>query len=258
MAMRHRLTPRSRLAGLGQQQAYGIIAAGAGATAAIAKAATSSMTTVSSVASAIPIVGGIVAAAATLLSIFHVGRGCGNACIESSQAEQVFEVAAENVNSAYKAGMISGAQALAALEWLQQQGDAQMASLAQSDSKAKAGQQNMDKALGQMISSLPSDSNFSAAPTAALDANRLESSLFIQPGAPGWYAASVSAGASMALQAIAEVAGITSSATSAAAAAGAAPEDLKAMISAPLATVSAHPLIALAVVGGLAWLLLRK
>jgi hypothetical protein len=194
---------------LGQQQAYGITAAAAGTTAAVTKGVATALQSTSKALSVIPIVGGIVAGVATILELFHVGEGCGQACIESAQTEQIFEIAADNILAAAKAGMITASQAVAAMQWIQQQGDAQMAQLAQTDSKAKAGQVNMDKVIQDEIKSvapntppIPTD-----APTAALDPTKLETSIFIQSG---WYAQSRAAGASLALQAIAEVTGVAS------------------------------------------------
>jgi hypothetical protein len=179
-----------------------------------AAAASSGLIAVSAATAWIPIVGGIIAGLATIAELFHVGQGCGNACIESAQTEQIFEAASDNIYAACKAGMLSGAQGVAAIQWLQEQGDSQMAQLSQSDKSAKAGQQNMDKTLAAEISSVQEAFGNSVA-TVPLNPTQLESSIFIQPGASGWYPQSISAAASLALQAIAEVTNVTSQATAA-------------------------------------------
>jgi len=155
----------------------------------------------------------------TLLSLFHVGQGCGQACITSADTEQIFEAAADDVYAAAKAGMITEAEAVAAIQWLQQQGDAQMANLAQSDSKAKSGQQNMDKTLQAEIAAVHGNTSIPiSVPTAALNPTQLTSSVFIQPGTSGWYADAVSQGSSLALQAIADATNVTAAQAPAAAA----------------------------------------
>jgi hypothetical protein len=203
---------------LGQvQKTYGEVGAGAGAVATVAKAGSSFLPAVS----AVPIVGGIIAGVAGLLALFHVGQGCGNACIESAQTEEIFEAATENILYAAKAGMITASQAQAAMQWILQQGDAAMTQLLQSDSKAKGGKTNMDKVIAQEIASIapnvppiPTD-----APTRALDATALQASIFVQPGT-GKYPQSVSAASSLALQAIAEATGISSQAVASASGSG--------------------------------------
>jgi len=162
----------------------------------------------SAATSAIPIVGSIVAGVADILEIFHVGEGCGAACVDSAETEQIFEAAADNVYYAVKAGQISSAQGAVAIQWLQSQGDAQMAQLAQSDSKARAGQSNMDKTLVAEIASVQSLSV--SEPTQPLNPTALQSSVFMQPGTAGWYPQSIAAAASLALQAIAQATGVTS------------------------------------------------
>jgi len=192
----------------GAIQTEGQIAATAGVVTQVTSGVAKALQATSAAVSAIPIVGSIVGGIADILQIFHVGEGCGQACISSSETEQVFEAAADNVYYAVKAGQISSAQGVAAIQWLQEQGDAQMAQLAQTDSQAKAGQANMDKTLLNEIASVQS-LNVSA-PTQPLNPTQLEQSLFIQPGASGWYPQSIAAAASLALQAIADATGVTS------------------------------------------------
>ena len=195
--------------------------------------------TIAGAASAIPIVGIAVAGVTALLSLFHVGQGCGQACITSAATEQIFEVAGWDVELAATAGMITQAQAVAALQWLLQQGQSIMQSLKQTDSKAGDGLTNLTNTLNTQIGAVQANnlnaSDFSgsagpsatpnnaipvSAPTVALNPTTLENSIFVQPGAAGWYGNSVSQGASLALQAIADVTGVTSASGGTSAGAG--------------------------------------
>lgn len=196
------------------QQAYSEVGVTAGTAASVAAAAAKAGLSISE---AVPVVGSIVAGVVGILALFHVGEGCGQACITSAQTEQIFEAAANNVGSAAKKGFITRAQALDALAWVQQQGDQQMAQLAASDKKATAGQKNMDKSIAGVIQATQSSSAIPTSPTQALDSTALQA-IFIQPGASGWYAASVSQGASLALQAIADATNLTAQASTVAAA----------------------------------------
>ncbi len=182
----------------------------------IVKAVTSGLT-------AIPIVGSVVAGLEAIVSLFHIGQGCGAACVDSATTEQIFEVAGWDVELAATAGQITQAQAAASLQWLLQQGQAAMTALERTDSKAAGGLTNLTKSIQEQIQSVQSNnltaSDFSgeagpsatpgnpiptSAPTATLDASMLEGSVFVQPGASGWEPNVVSQGASLALQAIAD------------------------------------------------------
>jgi len=182
---------------------------------AVAATTVSTAGSVVGVLAAIPIVGAIAGGVAALLSLFHVGQGCGQKCITSADTEQIFEAAADNVKSAGDQGMITQSQAAAAIQWLQAQGDSTMQNLQKTDSSASGGKTNMDKTLQAEIAAVQSDSGIpSASPTVSLDPGKLESSVFIQPSAKGWYGDAVSQGASLALQAIAEVTGVSSGGSS--------------------------------------------
>ncbi len=193
-----------------------------GGVSAAGKAATNILSQFEATASAVPIVGAVVSVLASLVSLFHIGQGCGEACIDSASTEQIFEVAGWNVELAGAAGMITQAQAVAALQWLLQQGQSTMQSLEQKDSKAKAGLTNLTSTLQTQIEAVQSGASFTAsdfsgdagpsaifgeipvtAPTVELNPTQLEGAIFVQQGASGWYPNSVSQGASLALQAIA-------------------------------------------------------
>src|SRR5690348_7277143 len=105
------------------QQAEAITQAAGATTASVAAAAgaTSTLATVGPLALTIPIVGGIIAGVAGLAALFHLGQGCGQACISAATAEQVYEWASDRVKQVVKAGMLSGAQGYQAGQWLIQQ-----------------------------------------------------------------------------------------------------------------------------------------
>jgi hypothetical protein len=193
-----------------------------------------------------PISKGVLAIVAGLSSLFHIGQGCGQACVIGSQAEQVYEAAADNILAVAKAGMLTSDQAVQAMQWIQQQGDAAMSQLAQTDSKAKAGLENMDKVIAAEIVDAQTLPNTQTTP---LDPSKMQA-LFLSPGTKGWYSDSLASAQTIAAEAISQLPPL------AATTASASPEDLEALSSGALATVSAHPVISLAVAGALAWALL--
>lgn len=205
---------------LGSVQSTAEIETGLQATSAGLKVASE----VASGLTAIPIVGTVVAGLEAIVSLFHIGQGCGQACITSAATEQIFEVAGWDVELAGLAGMINQAQAVAALQWLLAQGESTMTSLQSTDSKAKAGLTNLTNTIQAQIEAVQNGQAFSAsdfggdagpsavtsgtipvsAPTTALDATTLESSIFVPSNAAGYEPNSTSQGASLALQAIAD------------------------------------------------------
>lgn len=230
------------------QQAYGDVSSTAGTVASVGNAAIKAGLSVSE---AIPVVGTIIAAGAAILALFHVGQGCGQACITSAATEQIFEAAAIDVEKAAIAGMITRDQAVEAIDWLEQQGDAQMAQLAASDSKATAGRANMDKSIGITLQRIQSSDSIPASPTKALDANVLQNSIFITPGTSGWYANSVSQGASLALQAIAEATNLAAQSSTVSAGAGSAAPITTQLSSFFSTLTTTQVMVGLAVVGGI-------
>lgn len=179
------------------QQDLAITQATAGTAASVATAAgaTGALATVGPLALTIPIVGGIIAGVAGLAALFHLGAGCGAACTAAATAEQVYEWAGNMVKKALKAGMLSGAQAYQAGQWLIQQAQSNMRG---GDSQMTAGLQNAIKTIN---SELPASLMGSyPAQTVGLDVTKLQS-LFPKSSA-GWYDISVTDGNSLALQAI--------------------------------------------------------
>lgn len=143
---------------------------------------------------AIPFVGPIIALASLIFGF--IGGGCGNACIESSQAEQIYEVAAEDLAAVAKLGMIGQADFSAGIQAIIQGGQQHLETLQQQgDASAASGLTNFNKATSTY-------SSFAATlPATAPNALNLTTAqaAFIQPGASGWYAASVTSGNQLAL-----------------------------------------------------------
>ena len=179
---------RRRGLGAGNPTAEGAVqiggtVAGAGTSIAVAAAALPAI--------AVPIVGAAVALVSLLASF--IGGGCGNACIDSSEAEQIYEYAAQCLDAVAKAGMIDQNQLQTGLQnWLSA-GQQHMQALEATDSKAKAGYTNLTKALN---SDLSYASTVPAVAPNALDLSTVQS-LF--PSTTRWYAGSAQAGAQLAL-----------------------------------------------------------
>ena len=138
-----------------------------------------------------PIVAGV-GALVSLISSF-IGGGCGNACIESSQAEQIYEYAGQCLDAVASAGMLSQSQLLAGLQALLQGGQQHMQALEASDASAKNGYTNLTKALNEDISAANS------IPATAANALDLTAAQSLFPSTTGWYAAPAQAGAQLAL-----------------------------------------------------------
>jgi hypothetical protein len=136
---------------------------------------------------------GAVVALVALIATF-VGKGCGEACIESSQAEQIYEWASEVLWQVAKAGMLSSSQFTAAIQALLQGGTQHMQSLEASDPKAAAGLKNMTSAISQ-------EGNAALLPSTAPSAINMSQvqSIIAGMSTSGWYPASVSAGNQLAL-----------------------------------------------------------
>lgn len=155
-------------------------------------------------ASAIPIVGAVAAIAALVLHF--VGGGCGQACISAAEAEQIYEAAADNLMAALKLGMIPRSAAVAGMQAFIQAGQQHEARFAtangQMTPQAKAGVANLEKVIQAEIAKAETYPDAVMAPLnlATVQAN------FVQPGAKGWYASSVSAGAQLALAFLQQIA----------------------------------------------------
>lgn len=127
-------------------------------------------------------------ALASVLAGF-IGGGCGQACIEASQAEQIYERAVDDIYHVAQAGMITANEFLTGAQNFLAAGQQHLTQLLQSgDSKARGGLTNMQSSIGGVTSKA---SSLSQTRTAILDLNAA-ASLF--GSSAGWYAGSASAG----------------------------------------------------------------
>lgn len=135
----------------------------------------------------------IIAGIALISLLIHfIGGGCGQACIESAEGEQIYEVAADNMWAvANGLGMISQADYASYIQAILAAGTAHMQQLAQGgDNQANQGLVNMTNVInaeGALGASLPA-----TAPN-ALDLTAAQAA-FIPVTAAGWYSTSVAAG----------------------------------------------------------------
>lgn len=124
-------------------------------------------------------VAGIVMLAETLF------KGCGQGCIDSAEIEQVYEATGDNIYEAESHGWITSAEAVAAMNAMIQAGQSAYAKYPQLGSHGTAGLRNMTNTLDSEIQSalqIPGG-------TSSLPADY--ASVFIQPGAKGWYSTSL-------------------------------------------------------------------
>lgn len=205
----------NRLLGLGAttgQQTGTLIAAGSGVAGGILSlmagqqqqssnsSDSSDASALGTAAAVVPIVGAILG----LVSDF-VGKGCGNACIESSQQEQVYEVAADICAHAVVLGMIPEADWQSIKSAIQQAGTSSLTQLQQSgDKSAAGGLSNMTSVLNGLQPTAP-------ATAAAYNFGTLEQSWLAMTNTAGWYAASLSAGEQLAEAILNQVAGSSAS-----------------------------------------------
>jgi hypothetical protein len=191
----YREFPRRRGLGAGSPVAsQAVQIGGTAASVAIPIASSAGLIAGATAAAAIPIVGAIVALGALIASF--IGGGCGNACIESSQAEQIYEVACDDLQHVAALGMIAQSDYEAAIQALVQGGQQHLAQLQQQgDKQAAAGAKNLTKSTAGNVSYA---SQVPASATTPLDLTKAQA-VFVQPGA-GWYAASVASGNQLALQ----------------------------------------------------------
>ncbi len=148
-----------------------------------------------------------VGALVSLISSF-VGGGCGQACVASAQAEQIYEYAGQCLDAVANAGMLGQSDLLAGLNALLQGGQQHMQQLAGQDPSAQGGLTNLTKALNEDISAA------SSIPATAPNPLNVSQAQTLFPGTSGWYAASASAGAQLALSYLTSLASAQASTTS--------------------------------------------
>jgi hypothetical protein len=171
--------------GASQSQAVAEQAISLGGTAATVGA------TIAGAASAIPIIGPIIGIAEMLASL--IGGGCGQACINSSKAEQIYEYACECLDRVAAAGQLGQSDLLAGLNTFLSAGQAHMEQLEATDSSAKKGYTNLTTSIGKDISAA------SSIPATAPNALNLNTVASLFPSTSGWYPDSASNGAQIAM-----------------------------------------------------------
>jgi hypothetical protein len=127
-----------------------------------------------------------------LVSSF-IGGGCGQACIASAQAEQIYEYAGQCLDAVAKAGMLSQGDLVSGLESILSAGQQHLQSLESQDPQAAKG-------LTNLTSTLTSDINAAGGiPSVAPNPLDISQAATLFPSTTGWYAGSASAGAQLAL-----------------------------------------------------------
>ena len=127
------------------------------------------------------IVTAIIGVSALLIEI--LGGGCGSACVEASEIEQVYEAIGDDLLRVAKAGMIGGAEAVVAITHFMGVGDQALTRVG--TDQATAGKQNMDNVMANLIAKarqLPSTA------TVPLD---LAAAKKFYVGGAGWYPTSI-------------------------------------------------------------------
>ena len=141
-----------------------------------------------------PIAGAVVAAVGALTELVtsFVGGGCGSACVNSAEAEQIYEVAGDDLAYVARLGMLTDDEYSTGMQNIISGGTQHMQQLALTDPSATKGLQNMLKSLpaSSLSGFNPPIVNPGSVP---LDMSAAQAA-FKQPGASGWYAGSVSAG----------------------------------------------------------------
>jgi hypothetical protein len=166
------------------------------ASAGLAIGSSSGLIAATTATAAIPIVGAIVAIGALIASL--IGGGCGNACIESAKAEQIYEVACEDIHAAAQMGMIGQSDYDAIIQAIVQGGQQHLAQLQQQgDKQAANGAKNLTKSTAGEVSY---GAQLPASATTPIDLNKAQAA-FVQP-VTGWYPDSVAAGNQLALQSL--------------------------------------------------------
>jgi hypothetical protein len=139
--------------------------------------------------------GAILAAAALaiLLLIHFIGGGCGDACIEASKGEQIYECAANNLLAiAEQLGMLSYHDFYTLVNACLSAGTIHMQILGkQGDPKAEQGLNNMTTQIEKILTdgaTLPFNAPHAMDITAA-------QAVYLSPSTPGWYSSSIQAGA---------------------------------------------------------------
>jgi hypothetical protein len=148
-----------------------------------------------------PIVAAVGSVAEAIFSF--VGGGCGQACVLSATAEQVFEVACDDIEAVGRLGMIGQADYQSAIQEIINAGIAKLQQLeASGDKKAAAGVINLQASTTGNVSfgeTLP------AAPTVAMNLAQAQAA-FKSPTASGWEPTAITSGNNLAAQVLQTIA----------------------------------------------------
>lgn len=117
----------------------------------------------------------------------NLGKGCGQSCIESAEWEQIYEAAADNLDTACQKNWISTAQAQAGINGLIQAGQQSIQKISAAGVHAQRALQNMTSVNQAEINGLPPNMDG----TTPLPAG-WQSELYPPIGQTGWYASSTS------------------------------------------------------------------
>jgi hypothetical protein len=189
-----RIAPRSiRLRGLGTGDPAAQQALGGAATIATATAGAASTGVLGTAALGLAtgpaapfVIAGIVIAA--LLAKF-IGGGCGQACIDASMAEQIYEAAADNAYALFAAGMVPLAAAVAFMQQMIAAGQQHMAQLGDTK-QLRNGSANLTKVINAEIAAAQSLPTPTEVP---LDLNAARAKYLSGGGRGTWYPQSLSA-----------------------------------------------------------------
>jgi hypothetical protein len=130
---------------------------------------------------AAPLVGAIIGVGALL---FHfLGGGCGEACIDASKIEQVFEAAADNLFLIARAGMLPSSAAVAGMTHYRGVGD--QAEHRLGTTAAIMGSINLEKVINAEIAAAK------LLPDKATQPLTLAAARALYVGGPGWYPDSI-------------------------------------------------------------------
>jgi hypothetical protein len=141
----------------------------------------------------------IIGGAVTMLISKFIGKGCGQACIDASKAEQIYEAAADNLYAVGKLGMVSRAEAIAAMQMFLQGGLQHEAQLNQPHSKK--GAENLTKVINAEIAAAGSLPESASKPIDIAAARSV-----YKKAKSGWYPDSIAAGAQLSDQVLSSLA----------------------------------------------------
>jgi len=140
-----------------------------------------------SLSTIIPVVS--IAVSLGLLIAHFIGHGCGAACVDAAKAEQIYELAADNLAAVFKLGMITLEQAVAGMVYFIGLGQQHEATFA--DKQADKGSEHLTGIIRQEIQGVQ------AAPKPKPQPLDLTKATAAYVSGPGWYPDSVNAAAQL-------------------------------------------------------------